>query len=100
LPKRLLGSRGHSDRAEPAASRHASAPRRLIAGAAVLVGLLVAGAVGFMVAGLSPIDAAVSAVSAITTVGYIPGGPLAPAATVFTMVLVNRPGFLGDFGPS
>lgn len=100
MPKRLLGSRGHSDRAEPAASRHASAPRRLIAGAAVLVGLLVAGAVGFMVAGLSPIDAAVSAVSAITTVGYIPGGPLAPAAKVFTMVLVNRPGFLGDFGPS
>lgn len=84
----LRGSRVPSDRAEPAAARHASAPRRLITGGAVLVGLLVAGAVGFMVAGLSPIDAAVSAVSAITTVGYFPGGPLSPAAKVFTMVLV------------
>mgnify|MGYP001223022489 CR=1 FL=1 len=63
-------------------------PRGLVVGVALLVLIVVAGIVGFMVEGLAPIDAVLTTVSAVMTVGYSPPRPLSSNAKVFTTVLI------------
>jgi voltage-gated potassium channel len=62
-------------------------PRGLVIGVASLVVLIVAGSIGFIIAGLSPVDALLAAVSAITTEGYFPTH-LSTGAKLFATALI------------
>ena len=63
--------------------------RRVQIGCSLLVGVLAVGIVGYLVLGLSPLDAAYQTVTTISTVGFreMPDEPSAPFR-VFTMALV------------
>jgi len=63
-------------------------PRRLLAGVALLALIILVGIAGFMVSGLSAVDALLTTVSAVTTVGYAPPGPLSAGAKVFNAALI------------
>lgn len=63
-------------------------PRGLIAGIALLVALIVVGFAGFLLQGLSPVDAIFTTVSAITTVGYTPSHPLTSGDKLFATFLI------------
>lgn len=63
-------------------------PRGLIAGFVLLAVIVVAGVIGFIIAGLTPVDAVLTTVSAVLTEGYSPTHPLTTGAKVFTTVLI------------
>jgi voltage-gated potassium channel len=63
-------------------------PRRLLAGLALLALIIVVGIAGFMAAGLSAVDALLTTVSAVTTVGYASPRPLSVGAKVFNAALI------------
>lgn len=63
-------------------------PRGLIAGFLLLAVIVVVGVIGFIVAGLTPVDAVLTTVSAVLTEGYTTSHPLSTGAKVFTTVLI------------
>ncbi len=63
-------------------------PRRLLAGLTLLALIIVVGVAGFMVAGLSAVDALLTTVSAVTTVGYASPRALSAGAKVFNAALI------------
>lgn len=63
-------------------------PRGLVIGIALFAAIVVAGIVGYMLDGLSLVDALLVTVSAVTTVGYAPPHPLSVGAKVFTTGLI------------
>lgn len=63
-------------------------PRGLIVGLVLLIVILLLGTTGFMLVGLSPVDAILTTVSAVTTVGYLPPHPLSTGAKVFATALI------------
>ncbi|GAC1326077.1 MAG: potassium channel protein [Chloroflexota bacterium] len=63
-------------------------PRGLVVGLGLFAAIVAAGIVGFLIAGLSPVDAVLTTVSAVLTVGYAPAGPLSSGAKVFATVLI------------
>lgn len=63
-------------------------PRGLVVGIVLLMAITVTGILGFIAAGLTPVDAILTTVSAVTTVGYSPPRPLSAGAKLFTSVLI------------
>lgn len=63
-------------------------PRRLLAGVGFLALIIALGIAGFMLAGLSAVDALLTTVSAVTTVGYASPRTLSTSAKVFNAVLI------------
>ena len=63
-------------------------PRGLIIGLLLFGVIVVAGIIGFVVEGLTPVDALLITVSAVTTVGYSPPHTLSTAAKLFTTCLI------------
>jgi voltage-gated potassium channel len=63
-------------------------PRRVVLGIFLLAAVIVIGCVGFLLEGLSLIDAVYTTVSAVTTVGYSPSHPLSAAGKLFATVLI------------
>jgi voltage-gated potassium channel len=63
-------------------------PRGVVVGIALLVVVILIGCVGFLLQGLSPIDALYTTVSAVTTVGYTPSHPLSQTGELFATVLI------------
>lgn len=62
--------------------------QRVRVGVALMLGVIVFGTTGYLVLGLSPIDALYQTVTTVTTVGFRELGDLTPAWKVFTIVLV------------
>ncbi|HEX9032543.1 MAG TPA: potassium channel protein [Streptosporangiaceae bacterium] len=62
--------------------------RRIALALTMVLGVIVAGAVGYIVLGFSPLDAAYQTVTTITTVGFREVRPLGTAGKIFTMVLI------------
>lgn len=69
-------------------TRQGLVPRGLVFGVALLAVIVLVGIVGFLAEGLSPIDAVLTTVSAVTTEGYTPPQPLSTGAKLFTTFLV------------
>jgi voltage-gated potassium channel len=63
-------------------------PRGLIFGVVLFAAIVVAGIIGFVLEGLTPVDALLITVSAVTTVGYSPPRTLSNAAKLFTTGLI------------
>ncbi len=63
-------------------------PRGLLVGVVLLGIIVMAGILGLIVAGLSPIDAVLTTVSAVTTVGFFPAQKLSTSAKAFTTALI------------
>jgi voltage-gated potassium channel len=63
-------------------------PRGLLIGLALFMAEVLVGIVGFVIAGLSLLDAVFTTVSAVTTVGYTPAHPLSAGSKVFVIGLV------------
>jgi voltage-gated potassium channel len=81
------GAPGGSGAGSPNLTQIHRVPRGLIIGVAALIVLIGTGSIGFIIAGLSPVDAVLAAVSAITTVGYFPS-QLSTGAKLFATALI------------
>jgi len=62
--------------------------RRIVVALLTVLGVLVAGIVGYVVLGFSPLDAVYQTVTTITTVGFREVHPLGTAGKIFTIVLI------------
>lgn len=63
-------------------------PRNMIVSVVLFVLVLVVGVAGFLLQGLSPVDAVFTTVSAVATVGYTPSHPLSTGSKVFATFLI------------
>ncbi|HEX8918501.1 MAG TPA: potassium channel protein [Chloroflexota bacterium] len=63
-------------------------PRNLVLSVALFIVVLVVGVAGFVLEGLTPVDAVFTTVSAVTTVGYTPSRPLSSPAKIFATFLI------------
>jgi voltage-gated potassium channel len=62
--------------------------RRIQLALLAVLGVMIAGSVGYLVLGFSPLDAVYQTVTTITTVGFRELHPLNPAGKIFTIVLI------------
>jgi voltage-gated potassium channel len=62
--------------------------RRIWFALAAMAGILVAGTIGYLILGFSPLDAVYQTVTTITTVGFREVQPLGTAGKIFTIVLI------------
>jgi len=62
--------------------------RRIWFALAAMAGILVAGTIGYLILGFSPLDAVYQTVTTVTTVGFREVQPLGPAGKIFTIVLI------------
>jgi voltage-gated potassium channel len=62
--------------------------RRIWFALAAMVGILVAGTIGYLILGFSPLDAVYQTVTTVTTVGFREVHPLGTAGKIFTIVLI------------
>src|SRR5438034_10785883 len=67
---------------------HVSTTRRIQLALLALLGTLVAGSVGYVILGFSPLDAVYQTVTTITTVGFREVRPLTQAGKIFTIALI------------
>ncbi len=88
----VLMPRSSSQRRPLGPDRSASRPwsrnsRRLAAGLAALTGVLVLGTIGYILLGITPLDAAYQTVTTVTTIGFREVVVFGTAEKIYTMVL-------------
>lgn len=63
-------------------------PPRLLAALSALLGIIVIGTIGYMVAGMSLLDALYQTVTTLTTVGFHEVQPFGPGEKIFSIILI------------